>query len=518
MRCRGKNTLIGGALILSVGGILSKIIGAFYRIPLTNILGSEGMGLYQLVFPYYIFLLTVSTTSLPAAVSGLIGGSLKRGRPDLAEKTFRVALFSLTVIGAALSLMMYFGAPLLAGFLKAPELAGAFRAISPAILFVCVISAFRGKFSGRKDMTPTAVSQVVEQLFKALFCLYFARRFMPDVGRAVLFSVLSVTISEGAALLYLAFRSAFSGGGSVFQPLYASKGESAGEVFRAIYAISIPVTLSALLTPLSQIADGFLVMHIVGRYASGAGQYGLFSGPVCSLVSFPTVFAQSIGLALIPGIAGKSDAQREIATSLKLTFFVAFPCTLFLILFSGPVVGLLYRGLSPAELAETAALLKVYALSVVGLSLMQTSVSVLIAKNRAKVCAYFMVIAVTVKITLSAVLMSFPQVSIFGAAISGTVCFLLAGTLDLVYIIRDGQIGFSFSWDILAKPLFYSGAVAAIWFVVRLLPFGNFWRLAVAGILALAVYGLLFFKSSLFEEERNTLFGRKHDSNHRTRQ
>ena len=507
-RKNAKGSLLGGALILSIGGILSKIIGAFYRIPLTNILGSEGMGLYQLVFPYYIFLLTISTTSLPAAISGLVGGHLKRGRADLAEKTFRVALFSLTVLGAFLSLLLYFGAPLLAGALNAPALAGAFRAISPSVLFVCVISAYRGRFAGRRDMTPTAVSQVVEQLFKACFCLWFARMFMPDVEKAVRFSVFSVTISEGAALVYLvALRAPRAS--RMRRPLYAAKGERANEIFRAIYAISLPVTVSALLTPVSQIADGFLVMHIVSRYASGTGQYGLFSGPVCSLVSFPTVFAQSIGLALIPGISGKEDSGKEILAAFKLTFFIAVPCALFLMLFSEPATAFLYRGLSQAELAETAALLKIYALSVVGLSLMQTSVSVLIAKNRARVCAYFMVIAVVVKISLSAVLMSLPSVGIFGAAISGTVCFLLAGTLNLGYIIRDEQINAPFTPDILTKPLFYSGAVAGIWLLVRFLPLAGFWKLLTAGLCSLAVYALIFAFGGFFREERNTLFGRK---------
>ena len=516
-----RESVLGGALILSAGAILAKLIGVFYRIPLTNLLKSEGMGLYQLVFPYYVFLLTVSTTGLPAAISGVIGARLKGLRPDLAEKTFRTVLLSLALAGGVLSAALYLGADRLAALLDMPPVADSFRAISPAVFLVCVISAFRGRFSGYSEMAPTAVSQVIEQAVKAVCCLYFAAKFMPDVGKAVTYSVASVTISESVAACYLAVRylavSRRKIPGFLVPERLAPGAERSTSILRAVYALSIPVTLSALLLPATQIADGFFAMKFLD-HAVAAGEYGLFTGPVSALVSFPTVFAQSLGLAIIPGIAGKQNPRREIASAFKLTFFVAIPCTAFLIFFADSVVNLLYGGLSLSERGLAAALLRIDAVSVIGISLMQMCVSVLVARGKASVCTRFMGIAAAVKVLLSALLIPVPGIGIFGAAISGTTCFLLAGILDLGYIIREKSIGISFRAEWVVKPLVLSLSVPAIRGLLQFLPVRNALGLAIACLILLGVFVLVFLESPFLREEKSMLIGRKHAQHHRARQ
>ena len=153
-----KNTFLRGALIVSAGGIAAKALGALYRIPLTNNLGGEGMGIYQMVFPFYCLLLTLSATGIPAAVARLVASS-----PARAGGVLRSSLMLFSLIGAASALLMYALAPAMSALQGAPAAASAYRLLSPALFFVAVISCYRGRFQGENNFLPTALSEIVEQ-------------------------------------------------------------------------------------------------------------------------------------------------------------------------------------------------------------------------------------------------------------------------------------------------------------------------------------------------------------------
>jgi stage V sporulation protein B len=196
-------SFVRGAAVLSIGGIITKLCGAIYRIPLTNALGSAGMGMYQLVFPFYTLLLAASSAGIPSAISRLIAERLKMNDEKGAKKIFHTALAALSLAGLALSLAMYFTAENIAAFQGNIAAADSYRLIAPAIFLVSVISVIRGYFQGRLVMLPTALSQIVEQGVKIVFTLTVAVAFLPDVLKAVGFAVLGVTVSEAAALLFL---------------------------------------------------------------------------------------------------------------------------------------------------------------------------------------------------------------------------------------------------------------------------------------------------------------------------
>lgn len=165
--------------ILSVVGLICKIVGALYRIPLAWLIGDEGMGTYQLVFPTYNMLLTISSAGLPVAISRMVSFTLARDDPRNARRIFRVALCLLSTLGLIATLLMLVRSPTLALRSGDPSTQPGFVAIAPALLLVCAMSALRGFMQGQQNMVPTAISQLIEQVgkvFVALPLAYFGMR------------------------------------------------------------------------------------------------------------------------------------------------------------------------------------------------------------------------------------------------------------------------------------------------------------------------------------------------------
>src|SRR5690606_15250770 len=158
-----RNSFLKGAAILGAAGVIVKILGAFYRIPLSNIIKTEGMGYYQTAYPLYVLLLTVSTSGFPVAIAKLVSEKRALGDYKGAFKVFKVAFMSLLIAGLITSLAVFFNAKSIVRFLGNENAYYSLIALVPALFFVPIMSAFRGFFQGRQHMIPTALSQIAEQ-------------------------------------------------------------------------------------------------------------------------------------------------------------------------------------------------------------------------------------------------------------------------------------------------------------------------------------------------------------------
>lgn len=179
-----KKGFIFGAVIVALGGFLSKLIGAFYRIPLTNLLGGEGIGLYQLIFPVYCILLDFSSVGVPTALSKLIAERRARGEEEEGTHLLQASFRLLLLLGVTGSIALFCFSDLLANAQGNPLAAPSYRALAPAVFFVSAISCFRGYFQGKSRMFPTASSQVIEQVVKLGAGLLFVRLLLPDLSLA----------------------------------------------------------------------------------------------------------------------------------------------------------------------------------------------------------------------------------------------------------------------------------------------------------------------------------------------
>ena len=438
-----KRSFLKGAALIAAGGLLAKIIGALYRIPLTNLIGGHGIGLYQLVYPVYCLLLTVSATGIPSSIAKLTAEKLGRGESD--KPLFKTALCLFLWIGLIGALLMVALAPLLASLQGSREVMGGYFTLAPSVLLVSAISVLRGWFQGRNDMFPTAISEVIEQAVKVGFGLFFAYIFKDDIPKAVVFLLLSVSISELVALFVMSALYKLS-------PARKEKGKDGGRVaVKAILHTSIPVTLSALLIPFSTLIDSVLAVRLLGGYAPDpVALYGLFSGGAVTIINLPVSVCYGIAAASIPAVATakaqageqsekvgkKASVRKKIFFSLGITLLVSVPAAFGLYYFAEPITRMIFRSLKGEELQTLVALIKAFAVSAFTLSCTQTLSACLTAQGKPQYAAISMAIAMTVKTAVYAVMLQNAQISVFGLAYATNIGYLVAFLLNFVYNLK----------------------------------------------------------------------------------
>lgn len=419
--------------VISLGGLIAKGIGVLYRIPLIGILGGYGMGLYQMAYPLFCVVLTFSSAGIPSAFSRLIAKETAQGRPS--SDTVKTALKLFALLGLCGTLLMCLFAPYMSGLQNEQNLLPCYLALAPSVFFVAMIAVFRGYFQGKNNMVPTALSEIVEQVFKAGSGLYFAYRYSDDPVRAVMFSLLAVTVSEIAAFLYLLFR--YRGERKV-KSLRVMK-TSGGEIFSNAF----PVMASAALLPLSQTVDSILIVRLLSGHTTRAVTlYGLFSGGAIGLINVPAALCYGLAAASVPAVSacfakGKEEEGRLRAMySLGFTMLFAVPCAVALFFLARPIVNLVYSSLSAEDAALLVRLVRLSSVSAVTLAGVDTLAACLTGMGRAKRAALSMLVAVIVKFALQWALVGNPALSIGGAAIASNVCYLVAFSFDLFYTVK----------------------------------------------------------------------------------
>lgn len=294
---------LGGAALLTAAVAVSKLLGALYKIPLGNLLGSRGMGCFQAAYNVYGVLLTLSTAGLPLAMSRLIAQS--RGRPRRQRRIFHVALALFLALGLVGSGVMLTFPRQLAGLLHNELAAPSIRVLAPALLAVCLLSAIRGYTQGQGQMLPTAVSQVVESAGKLVvglgltWYLLTVRGVSPEIGAAG--AMAGVTVGSLLALLVLTLRWLPSCMGSDTPP-------SRREVLGQLLKIGVPITLGAggmsFITLLDQSVAMDALQSRLGLGLEEANrQYGEYAFAL-TLFSLPPSFLYPISVSLVPAISG----------------------------------------------------------------------------------------------------------------------------------------------------------------------------------------------------------------------
>ena len=464
---KNKKRMFSGAAVLLVGSVVAKMLGALYRIPLTNILGAEGMGMYQLVFPVYALFMVLATAGIPTSLSRTVAE--KRALGENVKKYFAVAMCALLVLGLAFGLLMGALSDVLAKRQGNADTRFGFLIIAPAITFVCVISGFRGYFQGQMYMLPTALSNVVEQVVKlavgigASYAL--AKR---GVIYAVCGALFGVTVSEIVTAAYMGvtylFRSkkekrerlsqvslqgydlqSGSENGVLQSETSAQIGKnrdnadgrsrsakkarfekvSRGEL-KGMLKVALPIAAVAALMPLANFFDSVIIVNMLKAFglkqSVATAQYGIISGPVNSLINMPVVAIMSLAVAVVPSVSA-SRATRDIdgvmlksSLCVRLAYLLGIPFAFYLAVFARNVIGALYPALSEQNTIVAVNVLRISAANVVFLSVMQIYVSLFQAVDKTKYAVFSLIAGIIVKIVLDVVLTMY--IGINGAAIA----------------------------------------------------------------------------------------------------
>ncbi len=416
----GKIGVANGTFGFVLSAVVVKVIGVLYKIPLFNLLGTDGIGLYQMVFPVYALLLTFSGGGVSTAITRLVGEGYNG--EDLLKKCLIIFL----PIGLSFSICLFSFANKIA-FLQGNNLAGGlYKAISPSVFLVSLIACIRGYFQGKSNFTPTALSQVLEQLVKAVSALIALLLVNGSIVFKGIIACLAITLSELVALLYLLLKLRKE----------KVKTVTAGNVFYKeityIYALKfiLPITLSTIILPIASFLDSFIAINSLKQnFANSAtALYGVYTGGVDAVVSLPVNLLHCLTLGFLPKISLNKRGM-------KVFFGVVLIATLggVGIIFVAPLISKFIFNVGQYSTTLTA-LLRYSSISVVLHSGLHATSILLLSEGKQKKSLMHLAVGVFIKMILSITLIKIPKINIFGMLISDVCCYFVALILNLVYI------------------------------------------------------------------------------------
>ncbi len=448
-----KNFLIQGS-ILAIAGVITRIIGAVYRIPLVNILGDTGMGYYGVAFQIYSIALTLTSYSLPLAVSKLVSGRLAKKEYRNANRIFRGALTFAIVVSGIVAMIVFFGADFIATNIMAMSFSSiALRVLAPCILVVALLGVLRGFFQGNDTMIPTAVSQVVEQIINAVVSIVGAYALI-RVGTGIAASTgedsyvyayaaaggtLGTVIGALAGLaflifLFIIFRRAFHKKMRHDRDTHA---ESYQQVFKVLLATIAPILLSATVYNLCGVLDNALFGQIMSMQGYAESEYapllGILSGKYDVLVNVPLAFSSALAASLMPSIvaAFQTGTKKEVHSRIdifnRFDMVISIPCAVGLIVLARPILDLLFF---TENNALGAVLLQIGAISVIFYNLSTVSNAVLQGMDDMMTPVISAAIAMGIHVVVLVILMVVFRGGIYAVVISKIVFAVSASLLN----------------------------------------------------------------------------------------
>lgn len=420
-----RQTFAKGAIALALCSIVAKGLGGVYRIALTSVLGGEGIGYYQLVFPFFSLVLALIASGIPVTVSRLVSGELSKDNAGGVKTLIRRSLaYALTagLIGGVLTVVL---SRLLAGMQSTGGVYICYVAVAPAIVFVTLAGVFKGWFLGNGNMTAVGMSQVVEVAVKIATGLLAARYFSRyGIIQSVAGALLAVSLSEFAGFVYVFVRYTVSA--REFKDVLPAPAQ------HNFFTAFLPITLGGLIFPLVSFIDSVSIVNLLefGGNADAVKHYGLLTGPVNSLINMPIVFAMSVAVAIVPALAS-SLANYEVvsikhrtATSIKVCFLIAFPFFVGCAFLAPEIVSLIYPSLSQSDKELTSLLMAISAVDILLLSLLEVFDAVLTGLGRSKPVLVNVATAGAIKIALQ--FLFAPRFGIVACAFATIVFYLVA--------------------------------------------------------------------------------------------
>ncbi|NPV92631.1 MAG: polysaccharide biosynthesis protein [Firmicutes bacterium] len=486
-----RQSFLHGALVLTLAGLISKVLGVLYRIPFARFIGAEGIGLYQMAYPIYSLVLALSTAGVPVAISMLVAEKRARGDHAGANRVFWLALVLLSFTGLLMTWILVRSAGYLAvRVLHDPRAYYPLLVISPAIFLGAVMSVFRGFFQGRQVMGPTARSQVLEQVVRVGTILALSWWLLPlGIEFAAAGATFGAVTGAAAGLLVLVFsfrRGGTSGG------FYLGEPEGKLTTMRRLFGLAVPISLGALVMPVAQTLDAFVVplrLQDAGYSISEATQlFGQLSGMAGTLINLPSVLTIALATALVPMISGAVvHGRTEAIVSrldgvIKLTLLLCLPVSVGFYLLSGPICGLLYN------LPAAGVPLQALAPAVLFLGLYQVTAAVLQGLGKPGKPMRNLILAAILKLAVNYYLVGQPLFGIRGAALATGLAFAFASGMNLVALYRE--LRYRVPWEtVLLKPLAAVTIMAALIKVYQWQTGGPHGGLETIGLIALSGMG-----------------------------
>ncbi len=344
------NFIVQGG-ILALAGILVRILGLAKRIPLAYIIGDVGNAYYSAAFDVYNIAISVSAYGLPLAVSKLVSARVSKGEYKNADRVFKCALKFASTIGLLAAAFVFIFSDFLSRSLSEPMSYLALRVLAPALFFVCIMAVFRGYFQGMGNMVPTAMSQLVEQIFYVcigIAAAYFLSGYGEKVGLILhnenyreaygaAGATLGCLAGAIAGLAFIIFIYKYNEK-TLKKRIYRDPTdvyESKLSIYRNLILTVIPVIVSSFVTNVSNYLDHYFFNTItISRGLEATTNWGIYSGKYLVLINVPIALAYAMGASAVPTISGGmkkknyEDVKHKIESVIRITMMIAFPCAI----------------------------------------------------------------------------------------------------------------------------------------------------------------------------------------------
>lgn len=496
MSSKNSQVLLKGTFILAISGMIVKVIGSLNWIFLSRILGGEGIGLYQMGFPIYLLGLTLSSAGIPVAISILTAEKVAQQDFLGARRVFIISRRVLFFTGLFFMLFMLFGANLLVEyrFIRDPRAYWSIIALAPAVFLVTVMSSMRGYLQGWQKMAPTAVSEIIEQLFRVITMIAFAWLLLPyglEYGAAGA----SMGAGAGALMALLLLVVCVQRLHKIYKAKFVSRAdveeESDRSIIKRIVYLALPISISSLMLPIVANLDMMIVpmrLEVAGFDIHKATElFGYLTGMAIPLINLATLLTAALAIALVPSIAEshtleeKKVITEKSATAFRIACAITIPASTAIYLLAEPIARIIYN--SPLA----APVIQVSSIAIFFLGLHQVSTGILQGLSLTRIPVISMIIAAVVKVGLNWQLVALPEFGILGAAWATIVDMALAAVINMFFIWK--YTGYVLQFGRMFKAALATiFMVGAILFSLQASAYIGSWSLLLAIISGTVVY------------------------------
>lgn len=433
-----KKSMVKGALILAISGMIAKFLGFFFRIPLIYMIGEEGIGLYQLTYPLYTFLLALAS-GIPTAISKMISERMAVNKSREAFRVFRVALLTLAVFGGISTLcIIVFSNKIIKIFEWNRDVYYSLLGIAFAPFFTSILSAYRGYFQGFQNMTPPAVSQVLEQI----------TRVVVGVGLASLLLTQGIHVAAGGAsfgavagaIIGLVFLIYFF---SKYKLVYPKNQECASSynIFTQIIKIAVPISIGHAIGSIMTLIDSMMVPGLLRsagyNYQMATILYGQLTGKAFVLINVPLTLSVAIAQCIVPAISESyalnniNKLKRNVFAAFKLAMILALPCCAGLYALAKPILTFVFQGMNDGW-----QLMQILSFAALFIIIAQTATGILNGIGKTILPVVSMTVGCIIKILISVAFIPIPSINISAAAYGTLIAYGIVALIDVVLVIK----------------------------------------------------------------------------------
>ena len=454
-----------GAMILTLAGLMVKVIGSVNRILLSRLLGGEGIGLYQMAYPVYLLLLAISAAGIPVAISIIVAGFLAQKDYANVSQVFRISLRLMACVGAVLAVCLVLAAGWLvdAGVITDARAYYSLIALTPAIFFATILASFRGYFQGHQLMIPPAVSQIVEQFIRVVTMVVLAYVLLPygleyaAAGAAFGAVPGSLTGLVVMGCFYRYYRKQWQ-----VEQVPAAELVRSRVLIKRLLLLALPVSCANILVPVTSSID---VLLVPGRLIDSGlsveqatAQFGYLAGMAQPLLLMATIPTMSLATSLVPAVSEAFALNKwqiigqKAATAMKLCCLITVPASVGMWVLAEPISCLLY-GTAKAGVAIMHS-----APAICLLGLQQVTTGMLQGMGHTNLPMLNMLIGIVAKL-VAVLQLTNVEYGIAGAAWATNINF---GVTALLNIIALYKFSIRFSWLSIAKIIAAAAMMGAV--------------------------------------------------------